>query len=269
MEEITLQAQKRNLLGKKVNNLRKDGQLPSILYGKNTKEIPLTLNKAEFDRISRDAGEATIIDLRIPDEKPAKVLIRDIQRHPVSDDIIHVDLYKVDMSQEIQTEIPLRFEGTAPAVEELEGNLITNKDSIKVECLPDKLISEIIVDVSSLKTFDDLIHIKDLNIPEGIEVLDDGEEIIAQVTPPRSEEELAELEAEPAAAAETEKAQIETMEAEAAAAKAEGAAAEEGAETPAAPTSSESVRRTPSESSDSVGESRPKGAGKEQQKEKK
>ena len=217
MAEITLQAQKRDLLGKKVNNLRKDGQLPSILYGKNTKEIPLTLNKAEFDRIAHDAGEATIIDLRIPDEKPAKVLIRDIQRHPVNDDILHVDLYKVDMSREIQTEIPLKFEGTAPAVEELEGNLITNKDSIKVECLPDKLISEIIVDVSTLKTFDDLIHIKDLNIPEGIQVLDDGEEIIAQVTPPRSEEELAELEAEPTAAAEEEKMQIETMEAKAAA----------------------------------------------------
>jgi len=216
MAEITLEAQKRDLLGKKVNNLRKHGQLPSILYGKNTKEIPLTLNRAEFNRISHEAGEATIIDLRIPHEKPAKVLIRDIQRHPVNDDIMHVDLYKVDMSQEIQTEIPLKFEGTAPAVEELEGNLITNKDSIKVECLPDRLVSEIIVDVSSLKTFDDLIHIKDLKVPEGIEVLDDGEEIIAQVTPPRSEEELAELETEPAAAAEQEKAQIETMEAEAA-----------------------------------------------------
>jgi len=235
MEEITLQAQKRDLLGKKVNNLRKDGQLPSILYGKNTKEIPLILNKAEFERISRDAGEATIIDLRIPDEKPSKVLIRDIQRHPVNDDVLHVDLYKVDMSREIQTEIPLKFEGIAPAVEELEGNLITNKDSIKVECLPDRLVSEIIIDVSTLKTFDDLIHIKDLNIPEGIRVLDDGEEIIAQVTPPRSEEELAELEAVPAAAAEQEKAHIETMEAEAAAETATKEGAEEETETPPGP----------------------------------
>jgi len=235
MEEITLEAQKRDLLGKKVKNLRKDGQLPSILYGKNTKETPLILNKAEFERISRDAGEATIIDLRIPDEKSSKVLIRDIQRHPVNDDIMHVDLYKVDMSREIQTEIPLKLEGIAPAVEELEGNLITNKDSIRVECLPDKLVSEIIVDVSTLKTFDDLIHIKDLNIPEGIKVLDDGEEIIAQVTPPRSEEELAELEAEPTAAAEQEKAHIETMEAEAAAETATKEGAEEGTETPPGP----------------------------------
>jgi len=235
MEEITLEAQKRDLLGKKVKNLRNDGQLPSILYGKNTKEIPIVLNKAEFGRIERIASEATIIDLRIPDEKPAKVLIRDIQRHPVNDDIIHVDFYKVDMSQEIQTEIPLKFKGTTPAVEILEGNLITNKDSIKVECLPDKLVSEIIVDVSNLKTFDDLIHIKDLNIPAGINVLDDGEEIVAQVTPPRSEAELAELEAEPAAAAEQEKAHIETMEAEAAAETATKEGVEEEVETPPGP----------------------------------
>jgi len=229
MEEITLRGQKRDLLGKKVKSLRKDGQLPSIMYGKNIKEIPLVLNKAEFGRVTQEAGEATLIDLRIPEEKPAKVLIRDIQRHPVNGEIMHVDLYKVDMSQEIQTEIPLKFEGTAPAVEELEGNLITNKDSIKVECLPDKLVSEITVNVSALKTFDDLIHVKDLNIPKGIKVLDDGEEIIAQVTPPRSEEELAELEAEPQAA-EAEKAHIETMEAEAAAEKAEVATTEKKTE---------------------------------------
>ncbi len=170
--------------------------------------------------------------MEIPGEKDIKALIREIQRHPVSDDIIHVDLYKVDMTQEIETEIPLEFIGVSPAVEELEGNLITNKDAIKVRCLPNKLVSELQVDISTLKTFEDLVHISDIVIPEGIEVLDDPEEVVVQVTPPRSEEELAEMEAE--AAADTEKTQIESMEAEAAAEKAEKAAEGEQAEAPQA-----------------------------------
>ena len=172
-------------------------------------------------KVSKVAGESTLIDLEIAGNKENKVLIRHLQRHPVSDEIVHVDLYQVDMTQEIETEIPLSFTGTSAAVEELEGNLITNADSVKVKCLPNKLVSEIEVDISVLKTFEELIHLKDIDVPEGIEVLDDPEIVVAQVTPPRSEEELAELEAETTTAADTEKAQIEGMEAEAAKEKAE------------------------------------------------
>lgn len=235
MEEVILKTLKREVFGKKVKNLRNEGKVPAILYGRKTDPVPLSLDRKEFLRISKEAGEATLIDLEIDGKKGPKALMRQIQRHPVSDEIIHVDLYQVDMTQEIETEIPFEFIGNSLAVEELEGNLITNKDSVRVKCLPNKLVSEIKVDISKLKTFDDLIHISDTNIPEGIEILDDPEEVVAQVTPPRSEEELAEMEAAETAA-DTEKAQIETMETEAAAKKAEKEAAEgepEGqAETP-------------------------------------
>lgn len=213
MEQITLNAITRDLLGKKVKILRQKEQIPAICYGRNFKSIPLILPAQEFKAVSKEAGEATIINLAISDKEPLKALIRNIQKDPVSDDILHVDLYKVDMKQEIQTEIPLVFEGTSPAVEEQEGNLITNKDSVKVECLPDKLVSEIKVDTTVLKSFDDLIKIKDLNIPSDIRVLDEPEDVVAQVTPPRSEEELEAIKTE--GAAETEKAQIEGIEAEA------------------------------------------------------
>ena len=221
METVTLKASPRKILGKKIKAIRREGQIPAILYGRKFTSAPLTLSAREFVDIAVGAREATIINLEVPSQPRVKVLIRDIQRDPVTDNIVHVDFYKLDMKQEIQTDIPLEFIGTAPAVEELEGNLITNKDSIKAECLPDRLVSKIEVDVSALKTFEDLIHVGDLNITEGIKVLDDKEDVVAQVTPPRSEEELAELEAAPTAAAETEKAQIETMEAEAAAKKTE------------------------------------------------
>lgn len=247
MEELTLKALPRKLLGKKVKNLRRDGQLPAVLYGRNFASQSLIIPQKEFTLIASQAGEATIINLQIDGKDSAKILIRKIQKDPVSDEILHVDLYKVDMNQEIQTEIPLEFIGVSAAVEELEGNLITNKDSIKVECLPDKLVSKIEVDISALKTFEDLIHIKDLNIPEAIKVLDEPDMIIAQVTPPRSEEELVALEEETKTAAETEKAKIEGIEAEAEAEKA-AKTTEEGA-----PASDESESRP-----ESVGKEKPK-----------
>jgi large subunit ribosomal protein L25 len=190
------------------------------LYGAKFETLALTIPKRDFSEISTKAGEATIINLEVPGKEPFKVLIRHIQHHPVTDDLVHVDLYKVDMKKTIQTEIPLEFIGISPAVEELEGNLITNKDSIKVECLPDKLVSKIEVDVSRLKTFQDLIHVRDLPIPEGIKILDEADDVVAQVTEPRSEEELEAMEEEAKTAAEAEKAQIEDIEAKAEAEKA-------------------------------------------------
>lgn len=226
MEQINLKAAPRDLLGKKVKVLRQNGQIPAVLYGQNFKPLALALNRSEFLKVSQQAGESTLINLDVTQKEPVKVLIRDIQKEPVYDEIIHVDFYKVDMTKEIQTEIPLNFVGVSPAVEELEGNFITNKDAIKVECLPEKLVSAIEVDISFIKTFDDLIHIKDLNIPEGIKVLEEPEDIISQVTPPRSEEEMKEIEEETAAT--TEKAQIENIEAEAEKEKAEVAEGAEG-----------------------------------------
>jgi large subunit ribosomal protein L25 len=116
------------------------------------------------------------------------------------------------MDEKIKTEIPLEFVGESEAVEQLDGSLVTNRDNVEVECLPADLVSEIQVNISELKTFEDSISVKDLAIPQGIEVLTDSEEVIAVVEPPRSEEELAELEE---SAAEEEKEAIEQMGAEA------------------------------------------------------
>lgn len=243
MEQITLKATRRDLLGKKVKILRGKGQIPAVLYGKKMKTIPLLLDKREFLKLADRAGESTLINLEMSQKEPAKVLIRAIQKDPVSDDLLHVDLYKVDMAKEIQTEIPLEFVGASPAVEELEGNLITNKDAIKVSCLPDRLVPKIEVDVTSLKTFEDLIRVSDLTVPEGIKVLEEPDDIVAQVTPPRSEEELKEI--EEGAAAETEKAQIEGIEA---AAQAEKAKKEEAQVPEAQPTEIPSQEQGPSPS---------------------
>jgi len=220
MANLILKAEIRDLLGKKVKNLRTQGKIPAVLYGKDFKNLHLAINMTEFERVLVQAGTSTIVDLEIEGNEPAKILLHEPQHDAVTEQILHADLYKVNMKEEIRTEIPLEFVGSSAAVDELEGNLITNKDALEVKCLPGNLVSSIKVDISALKTFEDIIKLSDLGIPEGIEVLADSEEIIAQVTPPRSEEELEAMEEE--AAADQEKAGIENIEAQAEAAKAEG-----------------------------------------------
>lgn len=224
MEKITLKATTRDVIGKKVKHLREQGFVPAVVYGKDKKGHSVQINAKDFMRVYDKAGSSALVDLTIDDKGMQKVLIQDVQFDPVKDTPMHVDLYAIKMNEEITTKIPINFIGEAPAVKDLEGNFIANYDEVEVECLPGDLISEITVDISGLKTFDDNIKIGDLDIPQNIKVLNDAEEVVALVNPPRSEEELEELENE--AAADTEKAGIEKMEADAEAQKAEKEAAE-------------------------------------------
>lgn len=224
-QKLILNAEIRTATGRRVKQLRVDGKIPAVLYGRAEENINLSLDRKEFEKLYKQAGSSTIVTVKIADGESVKTLIFEPQYNPLTDKIMHVDFYKVNMKEEIHTEIPLSFIGESPAVKDLEGNLITSKDEIEVKCLPDKLVSEIEVDISVLKTFDDSIKISDLIIPEGIEVINEPEEIVAMVSAPRSEEELEEMEAP---AADTEKAAIENMEAAAEAEKT--AAVHSGAE---------------------------------------
>lgn len=227
MEKINLIAQKRDLLGKKVKQLRMQGQLPAVFYGQGNEGENIAISLGDFKKAYKKAGSSSLIDLEIGEAKPVKTIVKRVQFHPVNDQPLHVDFYKIKMDEAITTSLPLNFLGESAAVKELEGNLITNKDSIEIECLPADLVSHIDVDIGKLATFDDVIKISDLNIPANIKVLDDLEETVVLVTPPRSEEELAQMEQE--TAVDTEKAQIEKMEVEAEAEKAEKPEEEEKA----------------------------------------
>ncbi len=219
MEKITLKATTREITGKKVKNLREQGLVPAVMYGKDKNGQSLQIDAKEFMKVYDKAGSSALVDLIVDDKNAGKILIQDVQFNPVLDTPMHADLYTIKMDEEITTQIPIKFVGESAAVKDLEGNFIANYDEIEVECLPGDLISEITVDISSLKTFDDNIKIADLDIPSNIKVLDDAEQVVALVNPPRSEEELAEMESE--AAADAEKAGIEKMEADADAQKAE------------------------------------------------
>lgn len=195
MKTFTLEAKKRQILGKKTKALRQQGLVPAIIYGHKTKNTPLIVNKRAFRDIYQQSGSSALVDLKF-DGQTHKVLIHEPQTDPISGEPIHIDFYQVRMDQKIKTEVPLVFIGESKAVKELEGNLVSPKNEVEIECLPNELISEIKVDISALESFEDSIHVKDLKVPEAITILDDPEATVALVEEPRSEEELAELEKE-------------------------------------------------------------------------
>ncbi len=224
-DTYALEATKRDITGKQVSQLRAVGQLPAVLYGFGTDIQALTLDARSFAKVYRDAGSNGLVDLSLGDQT-VQVLIHDVQIHPVTDALLHADLYAVNMREAVETEVPLSFVGTAPAVRELAGNFVANRHEVTVKALPAEIPQEIEVDISVLTTFEDGLRAKDLTIPAGVELLTDPEEMIAFVEEPMSEEELkAELET-PVDAEAAEAAAAEQLGAEK---HAEGEAGAEGA----------------------------------------
>lgn len=188
---ITLKAKVRKSLGKKVRTLRKNEILPAVLYGPEIKNLSLELGLREFKGVFQGAGESSLISLDA-DGKKFLVLVHEITHDPVSGEITHVDFYQPNLTQEVEVEVPLVFNGFSAAVKDLGGTLVKEIQGITVKALPEKLPHEIKIDISKLMTFEDEILVKDLILPTGVKVLKAAEEIIAKVLPPQKvEEELA------------------------------------------------------------------------------
>ncbi|MFA4817639.1 MAG: 50S ribosomal protein L25 [Parcubacteria group bacterium] len=194
MEKIKLDAKLREERGKRVNKGRKSGLIPAVTYGKGADPQSLWVDALEFGRLIKKSGESIIINLSIGGKNGYNVLIHELQQNPVNGSISHIDFYQVKMDEKIETEVELVFIGESPAVKEMGGVLVKSLDNIEISCLPADLPSSIEVDIATIKTFDDHIYVKDLKISKGVEVKDDPETVVALVTPPRSEEELSELE---------------------------------------------------------------------------
>lgn len=192
MKKTQLQAQTRNALGSQAKNLRKKMQIPAILYGKGIKNVNLTLESKSLENLLIKFGANALINLSINQQKPILVFLQDIQRDPINSKIIHCDLWKIDPKKPIKTDIPIKAVGISPAIEEHQGILLQAKNNLNISALPDNLMAEIKVDISSLKTFEDKIQIKDIVTDNEIEVLDNPEETVFSVQEPRSEEELEE-----------------------------------------------------------------------------
>lgn len=206
--------------------IRRKGDIPAVLYGHKIKNLHLTLDGKTFPRLYREVGESTVLNLRVEGEPEERsVLVYDVSRDPVRDAIVHVDFYEVRKDEKIKMHIPLEFKGESDAVKSLGGVLVKNTYKVEIEALPKDLPREITVDISKLATFEEMITLGSLVVPQGVKLFGDPKEIIAKVLPPRTEEELAALKEEVVMNVEEVKVETEEKKKEREAAK-----AEEGAE---------------------------------------
>jgi large subunit ribosomal protein L25 len=187
---IILSAKIRKDMGRKTKSLKEAGNIPAVVYGHRLKNVLLEVNYRDFQKVFKETGESSLIDLDIEGEKEKrKVLIHEIQKDPVTDKFIHIDFFQASLKEEIEVKIPLVFEGVSFAVKDLGANLVKNITEIEVKALPQNLPHNIKVDISGLKEFGDHILIKDLIIPKEVKVLKKPDEIIASVTHPEKIEE--------------------------------------------------------------------------------
>lgn len=193
MDKVKLAAKTREVFGRKTKAGKKEGLVPAVVYGKKVAPKSLWIKAIDFAKLLRVSGESTMIELSIDEKDKRNVIIYEIQKDPVMGNYIHADFFQVRMDEEIEKAVELAYIGESPAVKALGGVLVRSLDEITVKCLPADLPSEIEVDISSLKTFEDHICIKDLKISPKVKIELEGETVVALVSPPRSEEELSGL----------------------------------------------------------------------------
>jgi large subunit ribosomal protein L25 len=213
MERIELNVSTREIKGKKTNMLRRSGITPANIYGHGIDSIPLQVDTKQLKLTLAQAGKTDLISLKIDDSKSLKkVLVRDIQKNPLTDEPLHVDFYQVKMTEKLKADIPLAFVGEAPVLKRKNVSLLHLMDTVLVEALPDALPHNLEVDLSSLEDPDQAIYIKDITISDDVTLLSDPESMVVKVTetrrevieeaeavPAEGEEEEAEMKAEEAA----------------------------------------------------------------------
>ena len=210
-----LKVSRREILGKKVRFLRREGFTPVNLYGPNIESIPLQTETSLLKRLIARVGRNALVTLRIDgDKKSRRVMVRDIQRNPLTEELLHVGFFQVEMTHRVRAEVPLLFLGEAPAVKNRRGMLLQNLTALQVEALPGELPRNIEVDLSGLEELDQAIHVRDVPVDDAVEVLNDPDHMVVQVKETRVEvEEVEEVEAE--AVKEEEEAPPEEAEGEA------------------------------------------------------
>lgn len=187
--ELQISIVARDVTGKRTKRLRASGIVPGVVFGKTAGSVAVQLDAKALEALYREAGRTSIVKVSVDGGSPTSVVIKSVQRHPLTGRALHVDFFAPDLTLEMMVDVPLVFVGKPPAVEETGGSLFTSLDHLKVKALPADLPHEITVDVSSLVDLEAAIHVSDLPVAENVTVLNDPEDMVARVMPPRVEEE--------------------------------------------------------------------------------
>lgn len=187
---MKLRAALRENVGRGLEQLRADGMVPAVVYGRMVAPRNIALPYLEFAKAYKQAGENTIIELSIGTDKPVNVLIHDVQISPLQNRFIHADFFQVRMDEEIETHVPLVFVGESAAVRELGGMLMKSIEELPVKTLPSDLPHSLEVDLSALLSFEDHITVSDIKVSAKVVIDADPNMVIASVIPPRTEAEM-------------------------------------------------------------------------------
>lgn len=192
---ITIRANKRPLRPKSaVRIMRRLGKVPGTVYGKGTENVHVAVDATQMHKVLRDEGKYAVMKLDVEGDKSYQVMLYDVQRDPMSEQLLHVDFKTIRMDEPVISEVPIEVVGEARGVRD-GGILQQPLRSLEVRSLPDKRPETIECSVEHLAIGDSLA-VKDLHIPEGVDVLTDGEEIVVSVVPPAKEEPVGEGETE-------------------------------------------------------------------------
>ncbi len=182
---LTLNVEKRNPKSS-LGEIRKAGKMPAVFYGKKEKSTPISLPFAAFEKTLEEAGESTILHLK-GEGIDVDVLINDVDLDPVTDKPRHADFYAIEKDKKLEVKIPLEFIGVAPAVKDLGGVLVKVMHEIEIEALPKDLPRSLLVDISTLATFENVVKAGDIKLPAGVSLKIKPEDIVASVYEPKEE----------------------------------------------------------------------------------
>ena len=188
MVKVTLTAQKRTLVGRKVKQLRREGVLPANIYGKKADSLAVQLPLKELENVYEKVGETGVVEVKINGEvRPA--LVVNVQLHPVTDTPLHVDFRQVDLREKITASVPIELSGEAPAQKSGAGILVQHMNEVEVEALPTDLPENLVADISGLSNVDDAVKVADLVVDrEKVTILTEEEQIVAKIEPLAAEE---------------------------------------------------------------------------------
>lgn len=190
MVKHSLKASKREMVGRKVKNLRKQGVLPANVFGKKIKSVSIQVDVKDFEEVFKATGETGIVSLEIDKEKETRpVLVYNFQRHPVTGEPLHVDFLQVDLKEKITAHVPVETIGESPAEKQSLGTVVLLLTEIEVEALPADLPEKFEIDKTELTEVDQLVKVSDLKVDKSkVEIKTNPDEIVVKVEPPQKEE---------------------------------------------------------------------------------
>ena len=186
-DRVVIEAESREVTGSQVNKLRQVGWIPGVVYGQKS-PVNVQMEQKALRRALRIIGTTQLADLRVGDQSKT-VLVREIQQHLTRGDVMHVDFLEVDMAAKLRAEVELVSIGEALPEEEGLGVATLMLRHVEVECFPDDLPAEISVDLSAIRSPDDVIHVRDLRVPDGVEIMTDADLVVARFEYAAAEEE--------------------------------------------------------------------------------